>query len=335
MTRVGDAALLLGMGRAVGEHGQRSSCPSVFAHAGALPAAVVTAAAVCLLLGAVGKSAQFPLHVWLPDAMEGPTPVSALIHAATMVAAGVFLVARTWPLFELSPTARTVALVLGAVTALGAATIAVAQTDIKKVLAYSTISQLGFMFAALGVGAWRVAIFHLVTHAAFKSLLFLASGSVIHGSGHAGPARDGRPVETHAGDRGDVGAGFAGAGGHLADGRVLQQGRDRRERAARRAVGGDRPAGGQRAHRRSTSRAPRSSPSSADTAATSIRTSPRSSMTVPLIVLAAASCVLGFAGAAILETLGGEAEPLSVTVAAIALALAAAGAIVGWLAVGA
>jgi len=115
--------------------------------------------------------------------MEGPTPVSALIHAATMVAAGVFLIARTWPLFEAAPAARAVILGIGAFTALAAATIAVAQTDIKKVLAYSTISQLGFMFAALGAGAWAVAMFHLTTHAAFKALLFLGSGSVIHGTG--------------------------------------------------------------------------------------------------------------------------------------------------------
>jgi NADH-quinone oxidoreductase subunit L len=138
--------------------------------------------ALLLFVGAAGKSAQFPLHIWLPDAMEGPTPVSALIHAATMVAAGVFLVARTWPLFEASADARLVILIIGAFTALASATIAVAQTDIKKVLAYSTISQLGFMFAALGAGAWVAAVFHLATHAAFKALLFLGSGSVIHGA---------------------------------------------------------------------------------------------------------------------------------------------------------
>jgi NADH-quinone oxidoreductase subunit L len=188
MTRVGDAALLLGMGAmwsmstAAGRAGilDVRSIVAVARHA---PPAAVTVAALCVLLAAVGKSAQFPLHGWLPDAMEGPTPVSALIHAAAMVAAGVFLVARMWGLFELSATARGVALALGAVTALGAATVAVTQTDIKKVLAWSTISQLGFMFAALGVGAWPAAIFHLVAHAAFKALLFLASGSVIHGSG--------------------------------------------------------------------------------------------------------------------------------------------------------
>jgi len=132
-------------------------------------------------MGTVGKSAQFPLHVWLPDAMEGPTPVSALIHAATMVAAGVFLVARTYPIFIESPTALAVVAVVGAFTALFAATIAVAQFDIKRILAYSTLSQLGFMVAALGVGGWVAGLFHLLTHAFFKALLFLGSGSVIHG----------------------------------------------------------------------------------------------------------------------------------------------------------
>jgi NADH-quinone oxidoreductase subunit L len=184
VTRVGDAAMLIGMAILwAGTNPHTLVLSEIFAKAPGLPAAVLTAAAVCVLLGAVGKSAQFPLHVWLPDAMEGPTPVSALIHAATMVAAGVFLVARTWPLFEASPAARMVALTLGTITALGAATIALPQNDIKKVLAYSTISQLGFMFAALGAGAPVVALFHLVTHAAFKALLFLAAGSVIHGTG--------------------------------------------------------------------------------------------------------------------------------------------------------
>ena len=137
---------------------------------------------ICLLLfcGAVGKSAQLPLHVWLPDAMEGPTPVSALIHAATMVTAGVFLVARCNPLFNLSATAMTTVAVVGGVTALFAATIALVQNDIKKVIAYSTVSQLGYMFLALGMGAYSAGIFHLYTHAYFKALLFLASGSVIH-----------------------------------------------------------------------------------------------------------------------------------------------------------
>jgi NADH-quinone oxidoreductase subunit L len=137
---------------------------------------------LCLLLfmGAMGKSAQFLLHTWLPDAMEGPTPVSALIHAATMVTAGVFLVARLSPLYELAPAARDVVVIVGAVTAFFAATVGLVQNDIKRIIAYSTCSQLGYMFVALGVGAYGVGIFHLFTHAFFKALLFLGSGSVIH-----------------------------------------------------------------------------------------------------------------------------------------------------------
>jgi len=141
---------------------------------------------VCLLLfmGAMGKSAQVPLHTWLPDAMEGPTPVSALIHAATMVTAGVFMVARLSPLFELSPTALTVVTAVGALTAFYAATVGLVQNDIKRVIAYSTCSQLGYMFVALGVGAYSIGIFHLFTHAFFKALLFLGAGSVIHAMHH-------------------------------------------------------------------------------------------------------------------------------------------------------
>jgi len=137
---------------------------------------------ICLLLfmGATGKSAQIPLHVWLPDAMEGPTPVSALIHAATMVTAGVYMVARCAALFTLSPVALMVVAIIGAATALFAATMATVQNDIKRVLAYSTISQLGYMFLACGVAAFSAAIFHLMTHAFFKALLFLGAGSVIH-----------------------------------------------------------------------------------------------------------------------------------------------------------
>jgi NADH-quinone oxidoreductase subunit L len=141
---------------------------------------VITLICLLLFVGATGKSAQIPLYVWLPDAMEGPTPVSALIHAATMVTAGVFMVARCSPLFTLSPTAMTVVAVTGAVTAFFAATIGLVQNDIKRVIAYSTISQLGYMFMGLGVGAFAAGIFHLTTHAFFKGLLFLASGSVIH-----------------------------------------------------------------------------------------------------------------------------------------------------------
>jgi NADH-quinone oxidoreductase subunit L len=141
---------------------------------------VVTIICLLLFLGAMGKSAQVPLHTWLPDAMEGPTPVSALIHAATMVTAGVFLVARMSPLFEFSPTALTFVVFIGAITAFYAATVGLVQTDIKRVIAYSTCSQLGYMFVAAGLGAYSVAIFHLFTHAFFKALLFLGSGSVIH-----------------------------------------------------------------------------------------------------------------------------------------------------------
>ena len=137
-----------------------------------------------LFIGTIGKSAQFPLHVWLPDAMEGPTPVSAMIHAATMVSAGVYAVIRMFPLISLDPTTMTIVAFIGAFTAIFAATIAVAQNDIKRVLAYSTISQLGFMIAALGIGAYVAAVFHLITHAFFKALLFLGSGSVIHGMEH-------------------------------------------------------------------------------------------------------------------------------------------------------
>jgi NADH-quinone oxidoreductase subunit L len=140
----------------------------------------ITGACLLLFMGAMGKSAQFLLHTWLPDAMEGPTPVSALIHAATMVTAGVFLVARMSPLFELSPDALTVVTIVGAITAFFAATVGLVQNDIKRVIAYSTCSQLGYMFVALGVGAYGAAVFHLFTHAFFKALLFLSAGSVIH-----------------------------------------------------------------------------------------------------------------------------------------------------------
>ncbi len=154
----------------------------VFASVGGLDQGAVTLIALLLFAGAVGKSAQFPLHVWLPDAMEGPTPVSALIHAATMVNAGVYLVARANPIFAGSPTAMWVVAIIGIFTAIFAAAIALTQNDIKKVLAYSTVSQLAYMFFALGIGAWVAAIFHLVSHGFFKGLLFMGSGSVIHGA---------------------------------------------------------------------------------------------------------------------------------------------------------
>jgi len=142
--------------------------------------AIAATASILLFFGAIGKSAQFPLHVWLPDAMEGPTPVSALIHAATMVAAGVFLVARAYPLFEKGPISLEFVAIIGIITAFLAASIALVQTDIKKILAYSTVSQLGYMMMGLGVGAFAAGAFHLMTHAFFKALLFLGAGSVIH-----------------------------------------------------------------------------------------------------------------------------------------------------------
>ena len=147
-----------------------------------MPYWMLVLAGLGIFLGCVGKSAQFPLQVWLPDAMEGPTPVSALIHAATMVAAGVYLVGRCYPLF--TPEARLIIAYTGGITLFVAATVAVVMTDIKKVLAYSTVSQLGYMMLALGVGGWMAGLFHLVTHAFFKALLFLGSGSVIYGCHH-------------------------------------------------------------------------------------------------------------------------------------------------------
>ncbi len=151
---------------------------------GAIFAGGVTSAAVLLFIGATGKSAQIPLYTWLPDAMAGPTPVSALIHAATMVTAGVYMVVRCSAVYSKAPTALFIVAVVGALTAIFAATIGIAQNDIKKVLAYSTVSQLGYMFLACGVGAFVAAIFHVMTHAFFKALLFLGSGSVIHGMHH-------------------------------------------------------------------------------------------------------------------------------------------------------
>jgi NADH-quinone oxidoreductase subunit L len=145
---------------------------------------LITVTCICLFIGAMGKSAQFPLHVWLPDSMEGPTPISALIHAATMVTAGIFMVARMSPLFELSDTALSFILVIGAITALFMGFLGIIQNDIKRVVAYSTLSQLGYMTVALGASAYSVAVFHLMTHAFFKALLFLAAGSVIIGMHH-------------------------------------------------------------------------------------------------------------------------------------------------------
>jgi NADH-quinone oxidoreductase subunit L len=179
VNRIGDAGFLIAI-FLVFAHFGTLDYTEVFAKAGKLDSTTAFAIAVCLLIGAVGKSAQLPLYTWLPDAMEGPTPVSALIHAATMVTAGVYMVVRNHAIYDLAPDALLLVGVIGGVTALFAATIGLVQTDIKRVLAYSTVSQLGFMFLACGVGAYAAAIFHLVTHAFFKALLFLAAGSVIH-----------------------------------------------------------------------------------------------------------------------------------------------------------
>ena len=185
VNRIGDAGFLLGVfvlfwGLAAHDV-WTLSFGAIAAHAGLLPTGVVTLVGLLFFVAATGKSAQIPLYVWLPDAMAGPTPVSALIHAATMVTAGIYLIARMHFLYALSPSALTVVAVVGAATALFAATIALVQTDIKKVLAYSTVSQLGYMFLGLGVGAYAAAVFHVMTHAFFKALLFLGAGSVIHG----------------------------------------------------------------------------------------------------------------------------------------------------------
>ncbi len=192
-TRVGDVFMLLGIAFLYSATGSLSYSdifrPQVLHTLASVPTPIFGLSAagligLLLFIGTIGKSAQFPLHVWLPDAMEGPTPVSAMIHAATMVSAGVYMVIRMFPLISLDPKTMTVIAFIGTFTAIFAATIAVAQNDIKRVLAYSTISQLGFMIAALGVGAYVAAAFHLVTHAFFKALLFLGSGSVIHGMEH-------------------------------------------------------------------------------------------------------------------------------------------------------
>ncbi|MDY0071559.1 MAG: NADH-quinone oxidoreductase subunit L [Thauera sp.] len=191
VNRVGDFGFLLGIGLIAAYAGSLNYA-EVFAQADALAGQevaytgwpLVTAICICLFIGAMGKSAQVPLHVWLPDSMEGPTPISALIHAATMVTAGIFMVARMSPLFELSDTALSFVLVIGATTALFMGFLGIVQNDIKRVVAYSTLSQLGYMTVALGVSAYSAAVFHLMTHAFFKALLFLAAGSVIIGMHH-------------------------------------------------------------------------------------------------------------------------------------------------------
>jgi NADH-quinone oxidoreductase subunit L len=191
VNRVGDFGFILGIGLIVAFAGTLNYTEA-FAKAGELAKLsfpgtdwmLVTVICICLFIGAMGKSAQFPLHVWLPDSMEGPTPISALIHAATMVTAGIFMVARMSPLFELSDTALSFIMVVGAITALFMGFLGIIQNDIKRVVAYSTLSQLGYMTVALGASAYSVAVFHLMTHAFFKALLFLAAGSVIIGMHH-------------------------------------------------------------------------------------------------------------------------------------------------------
>jgi NADH-quinone oxidoreductase subunit L len=191
VNRVGDFGFILGIGLIAAYTGTLNYTEA-FAQASDLSALtlpgtswmLITVICICLFIGAMGKSAQFPLHVWLPDSMEGPTPISALIHAATMVTAGIFMVARMSPLFELSETALNFIMIIGAITALFMGFLGIIQNDIKRVVAYSTLSQLGYMTVALGASAYSVAVFHLMTHAFFKALLFLAAGSVIMGMHH-------------------------------------------------------------------------------------------------------------------------------------------------------
>ena len=188
VNRVGDAGFIIGIGLLFAYAGSMHY-GDVFAVRLTLADIVVPGTSwnllsvfcICLFIGAMAKSAQFPLHVWLPDSMEGPTPISALIHAATMVTAGIFMVTRMSPLFELTETALSFMLVIGAITALFMGLVGMVQNDIKRVIAYSTLSQLGYMTVALGVSAYSASIFHLMTHAFFKALLFLAAGSVIIG----------------------------------------------------------------------------------------------------------------------------------------------------------
>ena len=197
VNRVGDFGFILGIGLVLAHFGTldyasvfkaapdfANTTISLFADREWATVSLMTATCICLFIGAMGKSAQVPLHVWLPDSMEGPTPISALIHAATMVTAGIFMVARMSPLFELSTTALSFVIVIGAITALFMGFLGIIQNDIKRVVAYSTLSQLGYMTVALGASAYSVAIFHLMTHAFFKALLFLAAGSVIIGMHH-------------------------------------------------------------------------------------------------------------------------------------------------------
>jgi NADH-quinone oxidoreductase subunit L len=327
-TRVGDVGLLFGLAVLWAGTGSIGYVP-VMKGLGSMTPAVVTAAAVLLAIGAIGKSAQFPLHIWLPDAMEGPTPVSALIHAATMVAAGVFLVARTWPLFEAAPGARTVLLIVGLTSALGASLAAIPQRDIKKVLAYSTISQLGFMFAALGAGAWAFAFFHLITHAAFKALLFLTSGSVIHGSGtqdmrEMGGLRREMPVTFVVWLVGVLAlVGMWPLSGFFSKDAILD------------AVWVAVPLAGAALFATAfvtgvySGRATRLTFFGSSRGTGHAHESPLS-MLVPLVVLAVPAAALGFAGDWIMTRLGEHPEPLSLPISAVAVGLGLVGLAVGW-----
>ncbi len=328
-TRIGDVGLLLGMGVLWMMLGTLDYEP-VIASIPTMPASLLSIAVVLIAVGAIGKSAQFPLHAWLPDAMEGPTPVSALIHAATMVAAGVYLVARVWPLFEAAPAARELLLFVGTVSAFGAALAGVAQRDIKKVLAYSTVSQLGFMFAALGVGAWVAAFFHLVAHAAFKALLFLGSGSVIHGSGtqdlhEMGGLRKAMPITFATWLVGVLAlCGVPPFAGFFSKDAVLESVWSHAPvagallfgasaltafycaRATRLAFFG-RPADGLHAHESGVS------------------------MLAPLVVLAVPAATVGLLHSSFSTLLGHEPEPMALGVSVVAVSLAVAGAAAGWL----
>ena len=249
-TRTGDIGLMIGviiLFFTVGSFGMRRPTRTPLS-----PGAqhdLLLAAAICLFIGIIGKSGQFPLHTWLPDAMAGPTPVSALIHAATMVVAGVYLGARLYPVFydgfSIANGGVNIMALIGGITILIGAVLAFVQSDIKKVLAYSTISQLGYMVMALGVGAWVAAVFHLFTHAFFKALLFLGAGSVSHSGTHHSfdMKRHGRPAQVHADHVLDVHHRLARARRHLPAGRLLVEGRDPRQRGQQRVrhVHGRRP----------------------------------------------------------------------------------------------
>lgn len=328
-TRVGDVGMLLGLAILWWLFGTLDYV-DVVVGVPTVPGAWIGFAGVLIAIGAMGKSAQFPLHAWLPDAMEGPTPVSALIHAATMVAAGVYVVARAWPLFDVAPVAQSVLLGAGLVSAVGAAVIATAQRDIKKVLAYSTISQLGFMFAALGVGAWTAAFFHLVTHAGFKALLFLGSGSVIHGAHtqdiyEMGGVRKSMPWTAGAWFIGALAlAGLPGLSGFFSKDQVIESvmhhhwwaGVVLLVSAALTAF-----------YMARTTRLVFFGSWRGDSAAHE----GDASLVVPLGVLSLVTIGVGWAGASLFSSLGQHIEPLAMGVTAAAVGSAAVGGFLGWL----